>query len=43
MPQVRIDKIVSAPRGVIRAEIGQCGARELEALNDGLRRCLELS
>jgi hypothetical protein len=38
-----IDKIVSVPRGAVTGEIGQCDARELEAVEDGLRRWLELS
>jgi mRNA interferase MazF len=41
--QVMIDKIVSVPRGAIRAEIGNCDAEELDGVNDGLRRWLELS
>ena len=41
--QVMIDKIVSVPRGAIRGEIGQCDAGELEAVDDGLRRWLELT
>ena len=40
--QVMIDKIVSVPRGAISGEIGQCDSRELESLDDGLRRWLEL-
>jgi hypothetical protein len=38
-----IDKIVSVPRGAVRAEIGHCDAGELEAVDAGLRRWLELS
>ena len=41
--QVMIDKIVSVPRGAVSGEIGQCDAQELEAVDDGLRRWLELS
>jgi len=37
-----IDKIVSVPRGAISAEIGECDARELQAVEDGLRRWLGL-
>ena len=40
--QVMIDKIVSVPRAAITAEIGECDARELEAVEDGLRRWLGL-
>jgi mRNA interferase MazF len=38
--QVMIDKIVSVPRGAISAEIGECDARELAAVEEGLRRWL---
>ena len=41
--QVMVDKIVSVPRAAVREEIGQCDARELEAVEDGLRRWLELA
>jgi mRNA interferase MazF len=41
--QVMIDKIVSVPRGAVTEEIGQCDHGELEAVEDGLRRWLELS
>lgn len=41
--QVMIDKIVSVPRGAISAEIGECDTRELEAVEDGLRRWLGLT
>jgi len=41
--QVMVDKIVSVPRSAVKGEIGQCDARELEAVEDGLRRWLELS
>ena len=37
-----IDKIVSVPRAAISAEIGECDAREIEAVEDGLRRWLAL-
>ena len=40
--QVMIDKIVSVPRTAISAEIGECDVRELEAVDDGLRRWLGL-
>lgn len=41
--QVMIDKIVSVPRSAIGEEIGECDARELEAVDDGLRRWLEFA
>lgn len=40
--QVMIDKIVSVPRTAISEEIGECDARELDAVDDGLRRWLGL-
>ena len=40
--QVMIDKIVSVPRTAISAEVGECDVRELEAVDDGLRRWLGL-
>jgi mRNA interferase MazF len=40
--QVMIDKIVSVPRSAINEEIGECDPRELEAVEDGLRRWLGL-
>lgn len=40
--QVMIDKIVSVPRAAIRGEIGQCDVGEMGAVDDGLRRWLEL-
>jgi len=40
--QVMIDKIVSVPRTAISAEIGECDVRELEAVDEGLRRWLGL-
>ena len=41
--QVMIDKIVSVPRAAISAEIGECDARELDGLDDTLRRWLGLA
>jgi mRNA interferase MazF len=41
--QVMVDKIVSVPRAAISAEIGECDSRELEAVEDGLRRWLGLA
>jgi mRNA interferase MazF len=41
--QVMIDKIVSVPRQAITAEIGECDAREAEAVDDGLRRWLGIA
>lgn len=41
--QVMIDKIVSVPRAAISEEIGECNPGELEAVEDGLRRWLELA
>jgi mRNA interferase MazF len=38
--QVMIDKIVSVPRQAITAEVGECDPREVEAVDDGLRRWL---
>jgi mRNA interferase MazF len=40
--QVMIDKIVSIPRVAIREEIGECDTRELEVVDEGLRRWLAL-
>ncbi len=40
--QVMIDKIVSVPRAAISEEIGECDSRELESVDDGLRRWLSL-
>lgn len=40
--QVMVDKIVSVPRGAVTGEIGQCDAGELAAVDDSLRRWLEL-
>lgn len=41
--QVMLDKIVSVPRSGIAEEIGECDARELDAVDDGLRRWLALA
>ena len=41
--QVIIDKIVSVPRGAVSGEIGNCDAGELDAVDDGLRRWLEIA
>ncbi|MCX6550073.1 MAG: type II toxin-antitoxin system PemK/MazF family toxin [Acidobacteria bacterium] len=41
--QVMLDKIVSVPRGAITREIGECDSRELEAVDEGLRRWLGLA
>lgn len=41
--QVMIDKVVSVPRGSIAGEIGECDGRELDAVDDGLRRWLGLA
>lgn len=40
--QVMVDKMVSVPRAAIGGEIGECDARELEAVDDGLRLWLAL-
>lgn len=40
--QVMIDKIASVPRAAISEEIGECDSRELESVDDGLRRWLAL-
>lgn len=40
--QVMIDKIVSVPRTTINAEIGECDGNEIDAVDDGLRRWLQL-
>ena len=40
--QIMIDKIVSVPRAAISGEIGECDASELEAVDHGLRRWLDL-
>ena len=41
--QVMIDKIVSVPRTAISAEIGECDARELEAVDEALGRWLGMA
>ena len=41
--QIMMDKIVSVPRAAISAEIGECDARELDGVDDGLRRWLGLA
>ena len=41
--QVMVDKIVSVPRTAITGEIGQCDDREIEAVDDGLRRWLGMA
>lgn len=41
--QVMVDKVVSVPRAAIREEIGECDDREIEAVEDGLRRWLGLA
>lgn len=40
--QIMVDKVVSVPRAAITREIGQCDDREIEAVDDGLRRWLDL-
>jgi mRNA interferase MazF len=40
--QVMVDKVVSVPRQSITEEIGECNAGELDSLDDGLRRWLQL-
>ena len=40
--QVMVDKIVSVPRTAISEEVGECIASGLEAIDDGLRRWLQL-
>jgi mRNA interferase MazF len=40
--QVMVDKIVSVPRAAIAEEIGECDSGELESLDAGLRRWLQL-
>jgi hypothetical protein len=37
-----IDKVVSVPHQAITAEVGECDAREVDAVDDGLRRWLGL-
>ena len=38
--QIMVDKVVSVPRSSITEEVGECDARELEAVEEGLRRWL---
>jgi len=40
--QVMVDKLVSVPRAAIRQEIGECDGRELEGVDECLRRWLDL-
>jgi mRNA interferase MazF len=40
--QIMIDKVVSVPRGALGSAIGRCDAREVEAVEEALRRWLEL-
>jgi mRNA interferase MazF len=40
--QVMVDKIVSVPRVAVAEEIGECDPGELESLDAGLRRWLQL-
>ena len=40
--QIMVDKVVSVPRQSITEEIGECNAGELDSLDDGLRRWLQL-
>jgi len=40
--QVMVDKIVSVPRDAVAEEIGEYSAAEVEALDAGLRRWLQL-
>ena len=40
--QVMVDKLVSVPRVAIAEEIGECDEGELESLDAGLRRWLQL-
>ena len=40
--QVMIDKIVSVPRSAVSEEIGECDGREIEAVEESLRRWLGL-
>jgi mRNA interferase MazF len=42
MSQVMVDKIVSVPRAAVGETVGRCDSRELEAVEDALRRWLEL-
>lgn len=40
--QVMIDKVVSVPRQAITEEIGECNSGEMEAVDTGLRRWLQI-
>jgi mRNA interferase MazF len=40
--QVMVDKVVSVPREAIGQTVGRCGAVELEAITDALRRWLAI-
>lgn len=40
--QVMIDKIVSVPRAAVSEEIDECDPAEIEAVDDSLRRWLQL-
>jgi mRNA interferase MazF len=40
--QVMVDKVVSVPRTSIARSIGHCSPEELEAVDDALRRWLDL-
>ena len=40
--QVMVDKVVSVPRPSIGRTIGRCSPEELDAIDDGLRRWLDL-
>lgn len=40
--QVMVDKVVSVPKPAIGRAIGRCSPEELEAIDDGLRRWLNL-
>jgi mRNA interferase MazF len=40
--QIMVDKVVSVPRQSITEEIGECSAGELDTLDGGLRRWLQL-
>ncbi len=40
--QIMVDKVVSVPRQSISEEIGECNDGELDTLDDGLRRWLQL-
>jgi mRNA interferase MazF len=40
--QIMIDKVVSVPRSAITGGIGHCDAAEIESIDEGLRRWLDL-